>query len=42
MSDIQLSTQIAEVYDEIFVPALFAEWPARMLAAGPCRGSHLS
>jgi SAM-dependent methyltransferase len=33
MSDIQLSTQIAEVYDEFFVPALFAEWPARVLTA---------
>ena len=33
MSDIQLSKRVAEVYDEFFVPALFAEWPARILAA---------
>jgi SAM-dependent methyltransferase len=33
MSDIQLNKRIAEVYDEFFVPALFAEWPARVLAA---------
>jgi SAM-dependent methyltransferase len=33
MSDIQLNTRIAEVYEEFFVPALFAEWPQRILAA---------
>jgi ubiquinone/menaquinone biosynthesis C-methylase UbiE len=42
MSDIQLSTQIAEVYDEFFVPALFAEWPARLLAAAAVQaGQHI-
>lgn len=33
MADIQLNTEIAEVYDEFFVPALFAEWPTRVLVA---------
>lgn len=29
----QLSSQIAEVYEEFFVPALFGAWPAPVLAA---------
>lgn len=33
MGDIQLSATVAEVYESFFVPALFAEWPDRVLAA---------
>lgn len=29
----QLNTQIAEVYEEFFVPALFGAWPAQVIAA---------
>lgn len=40
MSDIQLNTQVAEVYDTFFVPALFAEWPARVLQAADVRAGQ--
>lgn len=33
MTDIDLSASVAEIYDEFFVPALFAEWPAHVLDA---------
>lgn len=40
MTDIQLNTQVAEVYDTFFVPALFSEWPARMLEAADVRAGQ--
>ncbi|MCB0160186.1 MAG: methyltransferase domain-containing protein [Caldilineaceae bacterium] len=33
MTDIKLDTDVAKIYDEFFVPALFAEWPDRILDA---------
>jgi SAM-dependent methyltransferase len=37
-----LSTQVAEVYEEFFVPALFGAWPERVIAAANVApGQHL-
>lgn len=38
----QVATAAAEVYDQFFLPALFAEWPPRLLdALSPHPGQHL-
>lgn len=38
----QVRSSAAEIYDEFFVPALFAQWPARVLdAAAVCRGQSI-
>lgn len=38
----QVATSAAEIYESFFVPALFAEWPARVLAAAGVRaGDHV-
>jgi SAM-dependent methyltransferase len=36
----QINGGAAEVYEEFFVPALFAEWPARLLEAANVRDGH--
>ncbi len=42
MTDIQLNKRVAEVYEEFFVPALFAEWPERVLTAANIQaGQHI-
>jgi ubiquinone/menaquinone biosynthesis C-methylase UbiE len=42
MKDIQLPTNVAEVYEEFFVPALFGAWPERVIAAAHIApGQHL-
>lgn len=38
----QVAASAAEIYEEFFIPALFADWPARVLAAVEARaGDHL-
>ncbi len=38
----QVAASAAEIYDSFFVPALFAEWPARVLAAAAVQsGDHV-
>ena len=38
----QLSTEAAELYEEVFVPALFDQWPAKLLAlAGVAEGDRV-
>lgn len=36
----QVNTDAAEVYDRFFVPALFEEWPARVLDAAGVQAGH--
>jgi hypothetical protein len=36
----QVSSAAAELYEEFFVPALFAQWPARLLDAVDVRPGH--
>jgi SAM-dependent methyltransferase len=40
MADLHLNRRVAEVYEQFFVPALFAEWPARVLAAAHVQAGH--